>query len=54
MVDQGELARRKEQWKPPAQDAPRGYTRLHLEQVQQANLGCDLAFLRPPMRHTLA
>ena len=54
MVDDGELARRKAQWTPPTPDAPRGYTRLHLEQVQQANLGCDLAFLRPPMRHTLA
>jgi hypothetical protein len=30
--------------------AERGYLRLHLEQVEQAHLGCDLKFLRPAVK----
>ena len=55
-VDAAELERRRAQWRPPAlpgQDTARGYLRLHLEQVEQANLGCDLKFLRPPVKVTL-
>jgi dihydroxy-acid dehydratase len=55
-VDGAELARRKAQWRAPAlpeHDTTRGYLRLHLEQVEQANLGCDLKFLRPPAKVTL-
>jgi dihydroxy-acid dehydratase len=49
-VDDATLAQRRERWRPPPLETPRGYLRLHREQVQQANLGCDLAFLRPPER----
>jgi dihydroxy-acid dehydratase len=55
-VDGAELAGRRAQWRPPAlpgHDTTRGYLRLHLEQVEQANLGCDLKFLRPPPKVTL-
>ena len=52
-VDDASLEARRKAWKKPALRAPRGYLRLHLEQVQQAHLGCDLDFLRPPMRTTL-
>ena len=48
-----ELAARRAAWQPPALETARGYLKLHREQVQQANLGCDLAFLRPPERHRL-
>jgi dihydroxy-acid dehydratase len=44
LVDDVELARRKAQWSPPAKPA-RGYTRLYVEHVTQAGLGCDLDFL---------
>ncbi|MDH4247180.1 MAG: dihydroxy-acid dehydratase, partial [Deltaproteobacteria bacterium] len=53
LVDEAELTRRRKAWKAPETTAPRGYLRLHLEQVQQAHLGCDLAFLRPPMKTVL-
>jgi dihydroxy-acid dehydratase len=49
-VDDATLAQRRARWRPPPLETPRGYLRLHREQVQQANLGCDLAFLRPPER----
>jgi dihydroxy-acid dehydratase len=53
-VSAEELDRRRRAWHPPVQSAERGYLRLHLDQVEQAHLGCDLKFLRPPPRITLA
>ena len=53
LLDDATLARRREQWRPPELATPRGYLTLHREQVQQAHLGCDLAFLRPPERHRI-
>jgi dihydroxy-acid dehydratase len=44
-VDDEELARRRSQWNPPAPAYYRGYTRLFLEHVTQAPLGCDFDFL---------
>ncbi len=44
-VDERELARRRERWRPPTRPA-RGYGRLYHEQVQGAHLGADFAFLR--------
>ena len=52
-VDPAEWEKRKAAWKSPVEDSQRGYLRLHKEQVQQANLGADLAFLRPPEKHLL-
>jgi dihydroxy-acid dehydratase len=49
-----ELERRRRAWRPPARSAERGYLRLHLDQVEQAHLGCDLRFLRPAPKITLA
>ena len=54
LVDEATLETRRTAWRPPSNEAPRGYLRLHLEQVQQAHLGCDLAFLRPPLHTTLS
>ncbi|MCY4107388.1 MAG: dihydroxy-acid dehydratase [Chloroflexi bacterium] len=44
-VNERELARRREEWRPPP-TPPRGYERLYHEQVQGADLGADFAFLR--------
>jgi dihydroxy-acid dehydratase len=43
-VDDAELARRRAHWKPPAKPA-RGYARLYVEHVTQAEHGCDFDFL---------
>jgi dihydroxyacid dehydratase/phosphogluconate dehydratase len=44
LVDEAELKRRRAQWKPPAPPA-RGYQRLYVERVTQADKGCDFDFL---------
>jgi dihydroxy-acid dehydratase len=50
LVDDAELARRRAAWRAPTPPpgAERGYLRLYLEQVLQADQGCDFAFCRPP------
>ena len=49
LVDAPDLARRRAAWSPPAPPAgaARGYLRLYLDQVLQADAGCDFAFCRP-------
>ena len=47
LVDDAELAERRRQWRPSVHaDAARGYLKLYLEQVNQADEGCDFAFMR--------
>jgi dihydroxy-acid dehydratase len=51
LVDERELARRRERRGTIAPAVPeRGYRRLYLETVEQADQGCDFTFLRPPVR----
>jgi dihydroxy-acid dehydratase len=52
-VDDAELARRKTAWTPQPPHFTRGYGRLFLDHVLQANEGCDFDFLRgrTPVRH---
>jgi dihydroxy-acid dehydratase len=45
-VDDAELARRRAAWKPRAPHFTRGYGRLFLDHVLQANEGCDFDYLR--------
>ena len=45
-VPEGELARRKAAWKPPVAVPARGYAKLYMEHVLQAEHGCDFDFLR--------
>jgi dihydroxy-acid dehydratase len=55
LLEDAELEARKQAWKAPetrAEDA-RGYRKLFLEQVEQAERGCDFAFLKP-LQHTRA
>jgi len=44
-VDEAELARRRAAWHPPQPHSARGYTKLYLDHVMQANDGADLDFL---------
>jgi L-arabonate dehydrase len=46
LVDDAELAARRDSWEPPPRKDVRGFRRLHLEHVLQANEGCDFDFLR--------
>jgi dihydroxyacid dehydratase/phosphogluconate dehydratase len=52
-VDDAELARRKAAWKPRPPHFTRGYGRLFLDHVLQANEGVDFDYLRgrTPVRH---
>jgi dihydroxy-acid dehydratase len=44
-VDDAELARRRAAWQPPQEHADRGYVKLYVDHVLQANDGADLDFL---------
>ncbi|MGH8674308.1 MAG: dihydroxy-acid dehydratase, partial [Burkholderiales bacterium] len=45
-VPEAELALRRAQWKPPVEQPLRGYAKLYMEHVLQAEHGCDFDFLR--------
>lgn len=49
-VEPGEIAARMTAWRPPAPAYDRGYGKLFLDHVTQANLGCDFDFLMPEIR----
>ena len=51
LVGEAEQGRRREAWRapPPPSGSERGYLRLFLEQVLQADEGCDFGFCRPPV-----
>ncbi|MEP7157227.1 MAG: dihydroxy-acid dehydratase, partial [Betaproteobacteria bacterium] len=44
-VSDEELAKRRARWKPPKQSMTRGYVKLYVDHVNQANEGADLDFL---------
>ncbi|MEU4391977.1 dihydroxy-acid dehydratase [Kribbella sp. NPDC023855] len=44
-VSEEELAKRRADWQPPPAPTDRGWARLYVDHVTQANLGCDLDFL---------
>jgi dihydroxy-acid dehydratase len=46
LVADGELAKRKAAWKPPVAMPTRGYAKLYMDHVLQAEHGCDFDFLR--------
>ena len=46
LVNEEELQRRRTAWRPRPAEATRGYARLYVEHVQQADRGVDLDFLR--------
>jgi len=46
LVPENELSKRKVSWKPPAVRPTRGYAKLYMDHVLQAEHGCDFDFLR--------
>jgi len=48
LVGDAELAKRRQAHRPPTPLPERGYARLYLQTVLQAELGCDFDFLRQP------
>ena len=44
-VSEGELARRRESWRPRNGIYPRGYGKLFMQHIKQAHEGCDFDFL---------
>ena len=45
-LSEAELGHRRVSWKPPQRRFERGYGQLFLDQITQANEGCDFKFLR--------
>jgi len=45
LVEEAEMARRRAAWTPPRRRYARGWTSLYLDNVTQADEGCDLRFL---------
>jgi dihydroxy-acid dehydratase len=46
LVPEAELQKRKSAWKPPVTAPTRGYAKLYMDHVLQAEHGCDFDFLR--------
>jgi len=46
VVDEAELGRRRAAWRAPAPPPSRGYAKLYMQSVLQAEHGCDFDFLR--------
>ncbi len=46
LVPEEDLKKRKSSWKPPVTQPTRGYARLYMDHVLQAEHGCDFDFLR--------
>jgi len=46
LVKEDELAKRRAAWKPPVKAPSRGYAKLYIDHVLQAEHGCDFDFLR--------
>src|SRR5687767_9256557 len=46
LVSDEELRKRKEKWQPPVAVPARGYAKLYMDHVLQAEHGCDFDFLR--------
>jgi len=47
LISEQEMRERLSRWSPPPNQHLRGYPRLYIEHVLQADEGCDLDFLRP-------
>ncbi len=54
LVDDAELSRRRAAWQPHPSKHLRGYPRLYIDHVLQADEGCDFDFLRPSREAELA
>ncbi|HVY76095.1 MAG TPA: dihydroxy-acid dehydratase [Puia sp.] len=46
-ISEEELNQRQQSWQPPASQHQRGYPKLYIREVLQADEGCDFDFLKP-------
>jgi dihydroxy-acid dehydratase len=46
LVDEKEIQKRRSAWQPPVTPPTRGYAKLYMDHVLQAEHGCDFDFLR--------
>lgn len=46
-ISEEELNRRRQSWRPPVSQHQRGYPKLYIREVLQADEGCDFDFLKP-------
>jgi dihydroxy-acid dehydratase len=46
LISEDEMKKRKSVWKPPVGAPTRGYAKLYMDHVLQAEHGCDFDFLR--------
>ena len=46
LIPQSEVEKRKVAWRPPVAPPARGYAKLYMDHVLQAEAGCDFDFLR--------
>jgi L-arabonate dehydrase len=53
LIPEQELRDRLAQWSPPTSDHLRGYPRLYIDHVLQADEGCDFDFLRPTSKEAI-
>jgi dihydroxy-acid dehydratase len=53
LISEEELAARLNAWTPPPRQHLRGYPRLYIDHVLQADQGCDFDFLRPDSAEAL-
>jgi dihydroxy-acid dehydratase len=47
LISESEMRNRLQSWSPPTSEHLRGYPRLYIDHVLQADEGCDFDFLRP-------
>ena len=46
LIDDNEIQRQRTNWQPPVRHFTRGYGKLFLDHVLQADQGCDFDFCR--------
>ena len=46
LISEDEMKKRRGVWKPPVTAPTRGYAKLYMDHVLQAEHGCDFDFLR--------
>jgi dihydroxy-acid dehydratase len=52
-ISDQEMGKRKNEWHPPVSEHKRGYPKLYIREVLQADEGCDFDFLKPKSENDL-
>ena len=53
LISEPEMVERLSQWTPQVSEHLRGYPRLYIDHVLQADQGCDFDFLRPKSKEAV-